>query len=358
MTDPGRVDVLVVGGGPVGLAAAIEARLAGLGACVVEARAAPVDKACGEGLMPGAVAALTRLGVEVRGHPIEGIAYLAPGRSVRTSFRDGGGLGVRRTELVRALAARADELGVERVRARVGDLEVDADGVRAAGVRARWLLAADGLHSPVRHRLGLDRPARGPARYGLRRHHALAPWSDDVEVHWAADAEAYVTPVADDCVGVALLGGPGGGFDERLLAFPALRDRLAGALPASSTLGAGPLRQVAARRVSSPVLLVGDAAGYVDALTGEGVSVGLASARAAVAAVAAGHPEQYERAWKGLSRRYRWLTAGLLQVAGRGWSRPLVVPAAERFPGVFSAVVDALAEPPRAWSAPEVGRRR
>ena len=61
-------DLLVIGGGPVGLAVAIEGRLAGLSVIVVEPRATPVDKACGEGLMPGAVAALARLGVDPEGH--------------------------------------------------------------------------------------------------------------------------------------------------------------------------------------------------------------------------------------------------------------------------------------------------
>lgn len=337
-------DVLVVGGGPVGLAAAVEARLAGLTATVLEARDGPVDKACGEGLMPGAVAALQRLGVEPEGYPIAGIAYLAPGRSAVARFGGAAGLGVRRLELWRALAARADALGVERHRVRVTDVEVEAGGVRVGGTCARWLLAADGLHSPLRHRLGLDRPARGPARYGLRRHHALAPWSDLVEVHWAAGAEAYVTPVGPDRVGVAVLGGAGGGFEERLAAFPALRERLAGAPAASEVLGAGPLRQVATRRVAGPVLLVGDAGGYVDALTGEGVSTGLATARAAVAAVVAGRPERYERDWHRVTRRYRLLTAGVLAAANHDRSRRLVVPAAERFPGLFRTVVDALAD--------------
>src|ERR687889_213505 len=86
---------------------------------------------------------------------------------------------------------------------------------------------------------------------------------------------------------------------------------------ATTTRGAGPLRQLVTRRVAGRVLLVGDAAGYVDALTGEGVSVALASARALVDCLVAERPEDYERQWRQASRRYRLLTATLLAAARR-----------------------------------------
>jgi flavin-dependent dehydrogenase len=91
------------------------------------------------------------------------------------------------------------------------------------------------------------------------------------------------------------------------------------------------------------VLLTGDAAGYVDALTGEGVSTGLACARAAVAAIAAGRPEEYPRAWARETRRHRLLTGALLAAASRPGTRRLVVPAAVRTPRGFGLVVDLLA---------------
>jgi flavin-dependent dehydrogenase len=91
------------------------------------------------------------------------------------------------------------------------------------------------------------------------------------------------------------------------------------------------------------VLLVGDAAGYVDALTGEGVAVGLASARAAVGCLVAGRPDDYEGAWRTASRRYRWITGSLLWAAGRPVLRGAIVPAAVRLPRVFGAAVGQLA---------------
>lgn len=339
------IDVIVAGGGPVGLAAAIRARQAGLEVTVVEPRDGPVDKACGEGLMPTAVAALRSLGVEPAGVPFRGIRYLRDDRAVEGLFRNGCGLGVRRTVLHDALAARAAGVGVTRVTGRVTTVTHHAGHVEADGRRARWLLAADGLHSPVRRQLGLDRPSRpgGAPRFGLRRHFATAPWTDLVEVHWCDDAEAYVTPVGPDLVGVALLCGPGRGYAETLARFPALQVRLAGAEPATDVRGAGPLHQVARTPAYGRVLLVGDAAGYVDALTGEGLATGLATAAAAVDALLAGRPEQYADAWRAATRRYRWMTSTLVRATAVPPLRRALVPTAARAPWLFTRAVNALA---------------
>ncbi|MBD5787449.1 FAD-dependent monooxygenase [Cellulosimicrobium terreum] len=369
-----HVDVLVVGGGPVGLAAAVHARRAGLEVLVVDRRAAvldgELDKACGEGLLPGALGAVRALDVDPAGHPLAGISYRGVDRhgQVRHAdhpFAGGPGRGVRRTTLHAALHARATDLGAQVRQATARDLvqddrgvDVTLTGTQEARVRARYVLGCDGLHSGVRRLAGLDgAPYRVAAsRYGLRTHYRVAPWTDLVEVHWAAHAEAYVTPVAPDLVGVAVLGPrAAGGADpvdphghgahehgqrHGLAAFGELAERLRDAQPVGRVLGAGPLRRRARRRTAGRVRLVGDASGYVDALTGEGVRVGLAQAEAAVR-----HLEDaaaYERAWVRATRDYRVLTTGLLAWAASP-ARGAIVPAASAAPWLYAAVVERLA---------------
>jgi flavin-dependent dehydrogenase len=90
---------------------------------------------------------------------------------------------------------------------------------------------------------------------------------------------------------------------------------------------------------------VGDASGYVDALTGEGIAVGMAQAREAVRAISAGNPAAYEAAWRRVTWRSTALTQVLVQATRARWGRRLIVPAAERLPAVFRWAVDQLARP-------------
>lgn len=343
-------DLLVVGGGPVGAVTAVEAARAGLRVALVEPRRPPIDKACGEGVMPSGLAHLQRLGIAPEGSPIRGIRYVDParGREVRAGFRGGrSGLGVRRTTLQLACHEAALAHGVEWLRDAVSELDTGGEhatevgaALRSGGtVRARWVVGADGLHSGVRRHVSpAVHRSRAPARYGLVRHHRGVPAPDHVSVHWTRLGEVYVTPLAADEVGVAVLTSPGTAHDDVVALAPEVRD-LVGAGEPTSMRGAGPLWQVPRRRTRGRVLLVGDAAGYLDALTGEGISVGLAQAQAAVAAVLAGDLSRYERSWWRVSGLPFALTGGLAVATRSDAVRSRLVPLATRARPVFGAAV-------------------
>ncbi|MEI2828003.1 MAG: NAD(P)/FAD-dependent oxidoreductase [Dermatophilaceae bacterium] len=345
-------DLVIVGGGPVGLATALYAVRAGLAPLVVEPRAGVLDKACGEGLMPSGLRALLHLGVDPAGFPLRGIRYCRGPRSTTADFRTPG-RGVRRTTLHAALQAEVQRHGIPGYAVRATSVTQGVDGVTVhtrggdgpVTVTGRYLVAADGLHSPMRAALGLWHPVDTlQRRFGQRAHFALAPWGDHVEVHWGDTAEAYVTPVAPDLVGVAILTSRKAPYAVLLDEFPELRARLDGATVVGETRGAGPLRQRTSARVAGRAALVGDASGYIDALTGEGISLGLQHAQAAVSAIADGDLAAYERQWRRIGRTPALLTHGLLLATRPRWARQAIVPAAQAAPALFRGAVRALGD--------------
>ena len=337
------IDLIVVGGGPVGLMTAIRARLAGLEVAVVEQRPGPIDKACGEGLMPDALSALQSVGVDPEGCDFFGIRYISKGNAAQARFRSGPGRGVRRLVLHAAMYERAKELGVSMVTGRVESITQGKGWIEAGDLRARYLVGADGLHSNVRRILGLGEVASGVQRFGIRQHFGVTPWSDLVEVYWLDDSEIYVTPVGPDTVGVAVLGRSVLNLDEAIARVPELAGRLNSVPRVSELRGAGPLMQRVSARSIDRVLLVGDASGYIDALTGEGLRLGFAEAQAAVNAILSDQVDQYEREWQKVTRSYRYMTGGLLWASSRRALRPMIVPAARALPRVFNRIVDSLA---------------
>ncbi len=357
-------DVIVAGGGPAGLAFAAAAARRGLDVVVVEKRAGPVDKACGEGILPAGLRALEELGAlehvdRAEASAIPEIRWIEPdGASVTLRLPPPGGLTVRRTALSAALAATARAAGAEIRVAEVVDHRREADGVTVELrpgrelLRARALVAADGLASPIRRREGLDRLQRSARRYGLRRHFALSPWCDAVEVHFGRGAEAYVTPVGPRQVGVAFLfeRGEGGAHGSLLARFPLLAARLGDAAPSSAPRAAGPLARRSAVRVKDRLVLLGDAAGYEDALTGDGLSIAfgcaLDLARILPGALARGATAEslweYERAWAARFRPYLAWTRTMLWLTRHPRVRRRVLLFAAALPAGFERLLKAV----------------
>jgi len=346
-----RVDYAIVGGGPAGLAVAILAAMARRRAVVIERRNGPVDKACGEGLMPPGVAWLRRMQVELPvdgAHPFRGIRYIDGETVAEAEFVEGPGLGIRRTALSSAMQARAVTLGVDlRQGSEAGAFAVHADHVvletARGAVEARWLVGADGLHSRVRNASGFSASLGPRRRFGMRRHFRLPPWSDLVEVHWSEGVEAYVTPVGPERIGVAFLWsasrGPRADYDAFLARFPELRARLGPAVasPETPPLGAGPFDVRVEPIARGRVLLVGDASGYLDAITGEGLSLAFASAAALVEATAGEDASVYPRAWARLRAQHLVLTRLVLWVADHPPLRRRVIRSLAQSPDVFRA---------------------
>lgn len=361
------IDVLIAGGGPAGLAVAIRAAARGFRTVLLERTSGAPDKACGEGLMPAGLRELQSLGAfeSIAPHdraPFGGIRYVQEdGSAVEGRFQGGDGMGIRRLALSAALSQRAAAAGAELRRGSVRAARLEGDAVLAetddGPLRARLLVAADGLHSPLRRAAGLDGASVPGRRFGIRRHFALAPWSDLVEVHWAGGAEAYVTPVARDAVNVAFLwsGSPRGArgpgpatarFEDHLHRFPALEARLRGAAATSEARGAGPLLQRVRARAGARLALVGDAAGYVDAITGQGLSLAFAAASALISAL----PEdlaqdlapalrRYDRSMRVPWLRYALPARALLLLARRPALRRRALQLCARFPGLFRTLL-------------------
>jgi 2-polyprenyl-6-methoxyphenol hydroxylase-like FAD-dependent oxidoreductase len=219
----------VYGGGPAGLASSIAFRLEGFSVHFFESAVPPIDKACGEGLMPDSLRVLRELGVSIPANAGE----LAVGLHWGTK-------------------------GVRVVR----------EGLRVHGelIRPKLVVGADGINSLVRRYAGLDGTWREARRYGFRRHYRVAPWSPYMEVHWGSRSQVYITPVSETEVCVAMMArDPRLRLEQELADFPEFRSRLSSARPCSSEIGAVSVSRTLRRVWSGQLVLIGDASGSVDA---------------------------------------------------------------------------------------------
>jgi len=342
-------DLVIVGGGPAGLAAAIEAQMAGLSAVVLDRSRPPIDRACGEGIMPDGIERLRSLGVEPPAEgssPFRGIRYIDGDTVAEGLFPDVVGYGIRRTHLHQALVDRAEAVGVElRWDTEATGLLDDQIQTSEGPVYGRFLVGADGRHSRMRKWAGLDRGPAPGARFGIRRHFAIKPWTDLVEVYWADGCEAYVTPVGPATVGVAILWHKQAtSFDQLLGLFPRLESQLKGAPVSSADRGAGPLENRSDGVVSNNLALLGDASGSLDAITGEGLTLAFHQAHALVDAILSGNLTPYVAAHSRLRREARLVTSLVLFAEARPRLRRRMVRALAAEPALFSRFLEILVD--------------
>ena len=328
------------------MAAAIAARQRGLRVIVADGAQMPIDKPCGEGLMPDGLAALERLGVTVppeESQSFNGIRFLCGGLAVDAAFpNQAAGRGVRRTVLHRLIANQAASLGIDLLW-HTPVTGISADGVQLADrhVKARWIIGADGSNSRVRRWAGLDGFRKRDSRYAFRRHYATAPWTDRMELYWGRLCEIYVTPVSKDQVCVALISrDPKLRLDEALHLFPELAVRLEGAEVTSTEKGALTATRNLKRVSEGNVALIGDASGTVDAITGEGLCLAFSQAVVLADCLQSGDLARYEREHRRLALRPLLMARLMLLLDGRPRLQRRTLQALRQRPYIFQRLLE------------------
>ena len=337
-------EVLVAGGGPAGLAAAIAARQSGFTVTLVDCAHPPIDKACGEGIMPDGLAALRHLGVSLSpasARSFMGIRFVNEKHVVEANFPQGQGYGIRRTRLHETLVNRAAELGVRmHWGSRVTGLTSAGVCVNSHEISSQWLVCADGQNSPLRRWSGLDRECLARKRFGFRRHFRVSPWSDYVEIYWSECGQMYVTPVGAEEICVALITrNPRLRFCDALAYFPEMERRLREAEPGTREQGAVTPTRSLQKVWRGRTALIGEASGSVDAITGEGLSMSFQQAVALADAMRAGDLTRYQKAHRRIARLPRAMSSLMLTMDQNHGFRNRVFRAFAAEPSFFSRLL-------------------
>ncbi len=352
-------DVLVVGGGPAGLASAIAAARQGLHVEVIDAMKPPIDKACGEGLMPDSLEALAAIGFtnldqilsETENHRLRGIRFIGDQTSTNpltteAAFPQNPGRGIRRTVLHQILLDRAASLGVrfhwensvQSITPTAQDTLVHSN---RQTLRARYLIGADGPRSRVAIWTGLTDDSIHSRRIGLRQHYTIAPWTDFVEVYWSNHGQAYVTPNSSNDVCVAFIANKKFASPaEALSHFPALRHHLAASQPNGPARGSITLGRKLRRVTHANIALVGDASGSVDAVTGEGLALCFRQAAALSLALRANNLALYQQAHRRIQRLPSLMSRSLLLMDRSPALRDTVLRTFQRNPWLFERLLE------------------
>lgn len=351
-------DVCIVGAGPAGLASAIAAARHGLHVEVVDAMKPPIDKACGEGLMPDSLQALSDIGFtdldqilrENENHLLRGIRFLGDTSSSVTvsteaAFPQAPGRGIRRTILHQILLDRAASLGVRfHWENSVQSIAPTPEGTLVHSNRqtlcTRYLIGADGPRSRVAAWAGLTEASVQSRRIGLRQHYTVAPWTDFVEVYWSNHGQAYVTPNSSNEVCVAFIANKRFPSSEAALShFPTLRRHLAASQPNGPARGSISLGRTLQRVTRRNIALIGDASGSVDAITGEGMALCFRQAAALSNALRAGDLNLYQQAHRRIQRLPSIMSRSLLLMDRSPRLRDAVLRTFERTPWLFERLL-------------------
>lgn len=341
--------IIVAGGGPVGSALGLMLP----GALVLDAATFPRDKPCGEGMMPAGAKVLRDAGLDLGAEgfvPLLGVRYSLPGGgSARATFAQGCGYGVRRLRLDSLLAERAGVrpgVRVTAVRQLAHGVEVDTTEGTLTGTA---LVAADGIRSPIAKMLGWWRPSRGPARYGMVGHLEVDRNGADVEVVLLGGVETYLAPVGRGEVLMAVLGEKGqlrGSEQTGEQSYRSIVERAHPELSAAPLLGrlsgAGPFNLRPLRVALNRVFLAGDAAGFLDPLTGDAMSAGLAQARALARFLAEDldlAAERYRHWFAGQWRRRAFVASLARSLSGSSRLSARAIAGAARRPQALQALL-------------------
>ncbi len=332
-----------MGGGPAGIATGIAASRKGLRAVVVDARKPPIDKACGEGLLPEGVASLRRLGIHLElssAFPFSGIRFTDQKSSASARISDGHAFGLRRTRLQQLLMDRAEKAGVSFLwGTRVSRFDSDGAHTERGFVPSRWIVGADGQNSSVRRyaRLGVRRLN---SRFGFRRHFSIAPWTDLVEVHWGDRCQMILTPTGANEICISFMtSDPRLRIERALGQFPEVEMRLRGVQPTTIEIGSVSSLGRARAATRKNVALVGDASCTVDGVSGQGLSLAFQQSLALGDALAAGDLASYESAHRRITGKAMRMAQLMLLMDRSTWIRRKALRLFAAQPGLFSKII-------------------